>query len=88
MAEETHTVEELTANLADYREQLQQVETLLLSDHTNEELKEMYDNLTEVIQLTEDLLTEAGVSVQPPAAAAPPVASTSAAAGVYVCQLW
>lgn len=74
MAEETSSIEELQANLADYKQQLQQVETLLLSDHTNEELKEMYDNLTEVIQLTEDLLREAGV---PLPATAPP-ASTSA----------
>jgi survival-of-motor-neuron-related-splicing factor 30 len=73
MAEETHSVEELQANLADYREQLQQVETLLLSDHTNDELREMYDNLTEVIQLTEDLLAEAGI-------AAPAQAQTAAAA--------
>lgn len=80
-------MEELQANLADYREQLQQVETLLLSDHTNEELKEMYDNLTEVIQLTEDLLAEAGIeaaaapAAQPAAAAAPdPLLAAAAAA--------
>jgi survival-of-motor-neuron-related-splicing factor 30 len=70
MAEETHSVEELQANLADYREQLQQVETLLLSDHTNAELREMYDNLTEVIELTEELLRDAGVSVPEAARAA------------------
>lgn len=82
MAEETHSVEELQANLADYREQLQQVETLLLSDHTNDELREMYDNLTEVIQLTEDLLAEAGVAVpaQAPTAAAAPAPDPYAAA--------
>jgi survival-of-motor-neuron-related-splicing factor 30 len=83
MAEETHSVEELQANLADYKQQLQQVETLLLSDHTNDELKEMYDNLTEVIQLTEDLLLEAGVDLpaaaQPAAAAAPAPLLTAAA---------
>jgi survival-of-motor-neuron-related-splicing factor 30 len=90
MAEDTHSVEELQANLADYKQQLQQVETLLLSDHTNDELKEMYDNLTEVIQLTEDLLQEAGidlpaaaaVSAQPAAAAAPdPLLAAAADAG-------
>jgi survival-of-motor-neuron-related-splicing factor 30 len=70
MAEETHSVEELQANLADYREQLQQVETLLLSDHTNAELREMYDNLTEVMELTEELLRDAGVSVSEAARAA------------------
>lgn len=77
MAEETSSIEELQANLADYKQQLQQVETLLLSDHTNEELKEMYDNLTEVIQLTEDLLLEAGI---PLPATAPPSTSAHGAA--------
>jgi hypothetical protein len=52
-----------------------QVETLLLSDPGNEELREMYDGLTEVIQLTVDLLKDAGA---PEAAAA---AAPSAAAG-------
>lgn len=85
-------MEELQANLADYKQQLHQVETLLLSDHTNDELKEMYDNLTEVIELTQDLLQEAGiaspaaapaaaVSAQPAAAAAPdPLLAAAAAA--------
>jgi hypothetical protein len=85
-AEETQqSVEELTGNLTGYREQLAQVETLLLSDHTNAELREMYDNLAEVIQLTEDLLQEAGIAVPPAGADADAAAgggpSSSAAAG-------
>jgi hypothetical protein len=48
-----------------------QVETLLLSDPGNEELREMYDSLSEVIQLTVDLLRDAGVAeAAVPAAAA------------------
>jgi survival-of-motor-neuron-related-splicing factor 30 len=81
MAEaDTHTVQELQANLGDYRLQLQQVETLLLSDHTNAELREMYDNLAEVIQMTEDLLREAGMDVSAAAAAPPPLPAAAAAA--------
>ncbi|WIA16543.1 hypothetical protein OEZ85_013217 [Tetradesmus obliquus] len=82
MAEETHSVEELQQNLHDYREQQQQVETLLLSDPGNEELREMYDSLSEVIQLTVDLLKDAGASEAAAAAAAavPAAAGLAAAA--------
>ncbi|KAL6746035.1 hypothetical protein V8C86DRAFT_2956143 [Haematococcus lacustris] len=53
----------LRANLAEYRQQLKQVEELLLlEENVNEELQEMYNSLTEVIQLTEDLLRDAGDS--------------------------
>ena len=36
-----------------------QVQDLLLGDHENEELQEMYNSLSEVIQLTEELLKDA-----------------------------
>ncbi|KAF6257849.1 hypothetical protein COO60DRAFT_1701647 [Scenedesmus sp. NREL 46B-D3] len=80
MAEETHSAEELQQNLHDYREQQQQVETLLLSDPGNEELREMYDSLSEVIQLTEDLLRDAGAPEAAPAPAPAPAAAGPAAA--------
>jgi hypothetical protein len=58
-----------------------QVETLLLSDPGNEELREMYDSLSEVIQLTVDLLKDAGAAE---AAAAAPAAQPAAAGRLYV----
>lgn len=48
------------------------METLLLSDPHNEEMREMYDSLTEVIQLTVDLLRDAGASEAAAAAVAAP----------------
>jgi hypothetical protein len=56
-----------------------QVETLLLSDPGNEELREMYDSLSEVIQLTVDLLKDAGAP-QAAAAAQPAAAGTDSCA--------
>jgi hypothetical protein len=42
------SIEELQANLAEYTGQLKQVEDLLLNDHENEDLSDMYNSLTEV----------------------------------------
>ncbi|XP_024386625.1 uncharacterized protein [Physcomitrium patens] len=52
-------VEELKANLYSYKEQLQQVKELLVVDPNNEEYQEMEKGLTEVLELTYDLLNEA-----------------------------
>ncbi|GAB4813628.1 hypothetical protein N2152v2_000674 [Parachlorella kessleri] len=57
-------LEELRVNLNEYQQQLEQVEQLLLDDPGNEEYKGIYDSLAEVIQLTKDLLGEAGVGGQ------------------------
>lgn len=48
-------VEEVSINLAEYKEQLQQVEALLLEYPDNEEYQELYTNLEEVIALAEDV---------------------------------
>ena len=50
MAEEAAptSIEELETNLAEYTGQLKQVEDLLLNDHQNEDLSDMYNSLTEV----------------------------------------
>ncbi|KAF5834052.1 hypothetical protein DUNSADRAFT_9443 [Dunaliella salina] len=80
--------DELKSNLAEYKGQLKQVEELLLmGEGVNEELHEMYTSLTEVIQLTEDLLKEAADNEAQAAAPAPAAGlpgpsapSTSAAA--------
>jgi hypothetical protein len=58
-----------------------QVETLLLSDPGDEELREMCDSLSEVIQLTVGPLTGAGATEAAAAAAPPPPAAPPAAAG-------
>mmetsp|Transcript_28047 Transcript_28047/g.75770 ORF Transcript_28047/g.75770 Transcript_28047/m.75770 type:complete len:326 (-) Transcript_28047:669-1646(-) len=89
--------DELKSNLAEYKGQLKQVEELLLmGEGVNEELHDMYTSLTEVIQLTEDLLkeaadTEAQAAVAPapapgaglpgPSAPSIPAAAAPAAAG-------
>jgi len=52
-------IEELTANLSVYKEQLQQVKQLLAGDPGNAEFQEMAKGLTEVLELTYDLLNEA-----------------------------
>lgn len=48
-------VEEVSINLAEYKEQLAQVEALLLEHPDNEEYQELYTNLEEVIALAEDV---------------------------------
>ncbi|KAG1667879.1 hypothetical protein FOA52_013639 [Chlamydomonas sp. UWO 241] len=70
--------QELEANLAEYSGQLKQVEGLLLGDPENGELSEMYDSLTEVIQLTTELLSEARAQHAADTAAAAGGASGSA----------
>lgn len=52
-------IEELKANLSTYKEQLQQVKELLVLDPNNGEYQEMEKSLTEVLELTYDLLNEA-----------------------------
>ncbi|XP_024369417.1 uncharacterized protein [Physcomitrium patens] len=51
--------EELKANLFTYKEQLKQVKELLVVDSGNTEYQEMAIGLTEVLELTYDLLNEA-----------------------------
>mmetsp|Transcript_21723 Transcript_21723/g.37019 ORF Transcript_21723/g.37019 Transcript_21723/m.37019 type:complete len:325 (-) Transcript_21723:717-1691(-) len=73
MAQEgAQTVAELTSNLAEYKDQLKQVQELLLmgGGGVDPEMQEMYDSLREVIQLTEDLLKEAAESEAAAAGAA------------------
>ncbi|CAH9081664.1 unnamed protein product [Cuscuta epithymum] len=53
------SIEELTSNLSAYREQLQQVRTLLKDDRSNSEYLDMEKELVEVIALTEELLATA-----------------------------
>lgn len=48
-------VEEVSINLAEYKEQLAQVEALLLEHPDNEEYQELYTNLEEVIALAEEV---------------------------------
>ena len=50
------SVEEVLANLGTYRQQLQDVETLLKSDPKNAEYLEAKQGLEEIIKLTEELL--------------------------------
>eukprot|EP00775_Hariotina_reticulata_P012496 gene12496-12630_t len=83
MATGEATLEELQHNYNDYKEQLQQVETLLLSDPHNDELREMYDSLAEVMQLTEDLLRDAGAPVEQLSAAAAAAAALYSADGQH-----
>ncbi|MCO5580216.1 hypothetical protein L7F22_034082 [Adiantum nelumboides] len=54
--DEEISIEELKANLLNYREQLQHVEGLLAGDPRNAEYEEVRRGLLEVIELTEDLL--------------------------------
>ncbi|PRW20751.1 survival of motor neuron-related-splicing factor 30 [Chlorella sorokiniana] len=53
--EVAHAAEELASNLASYERQLAEVEELLLEDPENSELQAIFDNLTEVIQLAQEL---------------------------------
>lgn len=52
-------IEELQSNLNEYREQLIQVEQLLLDDPGNSEYESIYNDLQQVVSLTEDLLATA-----------------------------
>eukprot|EP00899_Mesostigma_viride_P015836 jgi/Mesvir1/24253/Mv10955-RA.2 len=52
------SLEELEANLAEYRQQLQNVEACLASDPGNTEYLEMKRELEDVITLTEEVLSE------------------------------
>lgn len=79
-------IDELRSNLTEYKQQLEQVESLLLLDHENAEYLELYNSLQEVIGLTEDLVRDAEEGAAqiaglpaPALAPAQPVASTSAA---------
>lgn len=53
------SLDELRSNLVEYRTQLAQVEELLLNEPNNEEYADIYNSLTEVIELTENLVKEA-----------------------------
>lgn len=55
--EEEISIEELKANLVNYREQLLHVEGLLAAEPGNAEFEEVQRGLLEVIELTEDLLS-------------------------------
>ncbi|KAI8110902.1 hypothetical protein M9434_004476 [Picochlorum sp. BPE23] len=55
--------EQLEKNLSEYKEQLKEVEQLLLDDPDNSEYKEIYSGLQEVIQLTQEL-RQASVHVE------------------------
>ncbi len=77
-------IDELAQNLAEYKEQLAQVEALLLEYPDNEEYQELYTNLKEVITLTEDVQRTAGNAEAPveapaeaPASAATPPTQTA-----------
>ena len=80
------SLDELVANLATYKEQLNDVDELLTSDPTNAEFLEVKSSLEEVIALTEDLVKEAGGGDGDEAAAGagaappppPPAAASSA----------
>ncbi|PNH12932.1 Survival of motor neuron-related-splicing factor 30 [Tetrabaena socialis] len=79
------TADELSENLRQYREQLAQVEQLLMMGSDEElpgqDLQDMYQSLAEVIQLTEELLRDTLAAAAGPAvAAAAPVADVAAAA--------
>lgn len=58
MDQDSSSVSALTARLALYRAQAAQVETLLASDPLNTEYLSLQDDLTNVINLTEALLTQ------------------------------
>lgn len=75
-AEDVKSYAELQADLAGYEEQQRQVEQLLLLEPENGELSDMYNSLSEVIQLTKDLLADA--KHQHDAAAAAAAASLGA----------
>jgi len=51
-------MDEMQANLESYNLQLQQVDAALTSDPTNEELIKLKSDLSEVIELTQELLTQ------------------------------
>lgn len=79
-------IDELAANLAEYKEQLAQVEALLLEYPDNEEYQELYSNLKEVITLTEDVQRTAGNAeaqdAPPETTATPPTQADAGAAGL------
>ena len=84
------SLDELVANLATYKEQLNDVDELLTSDPTNAEFLEVKSSLEEVIALTEDLVKEAGGGDGDEAAAGagaapppPPPAADDDAAAVF-----
>ncbi|PNW87044.1 hypothetical protein CHLRE_02g106550v5 [Chlamydomonas reinhardtii] len=97
MASGLQSPEELQENLRQYKEQLAQVEQLLMMGSDEEmpgqDLQDMYQSLSEVIQLTEELLKDAleqqraagaavaGLSAAAAAAVAAGVAGAEAAAG-------
>mmetsp|Transcript_31990 Transcript_31990/g.90805 ORF Transcript_31990/g.90805 Transcript_31990/m.90805 type:complete len:325 (-) Transcript_31990:73-1047(-) len=58
MEEGVQSLEELTANLREYKSQLEQVKQLVEVEPENEEYQEMLQSLKEVIELTEDLVNE------------------------------
>jgi hypothetical protein len=60
-------LQEVTANLSEYRLQLQQLEELLLMSPENTEYTSLYEELAETIALCEEVLKEAA----PVASAAP-----------------
>eukprot|EP00227_Mantoniella_beaufortii_P017402 CAMPEP_0197577156 /NCGR_PEP_ID=MMETSP1326-20131121/1895_1 /TAXON_ID=1155430 /ORGANISM="Genus nov. species nov., Strain RCC2288" /LENGTH=82 /DNA_ID=CAMNT_0043140177 /DNA_START=31 /DNA_END=276 /DNA_ORIENTATION=+ len=53
------SVEEMSANLTSYKEQLEQVEELLVGEPDNAEYLDVKESLAEVISLTEDLIATA-----------------------------
>ena len=58
------SVEELTAKLNTYKEQLSQVQALIASDPQNESFLKLQTDLLEVVNLTEDLVaTQTNTSV-------------------------
>ena len=71
------SAEEMAASLAEYKEQLAQVEALLAADPANAEFLDVKASLEEVIALTEDLVATAGAP--PPSAPPPPPAPESSA---------
>lgn len=67
---EEETPEVLQARLASYREQLEQIDAVLLADPTNETLAKLRQDIVQVIQLTSELLSVTvggGASAQPDA---------------------
>ncbi|KAI8462431.1 MAG: hypothetical protein J3K34DRAFT_527755 [Monoraphidium minutum] len=95
LGEGVKSYDELQTDLNGYEEQQRQVEQLLLLEPENQELSEMYDSLSEVIQLTKDLLSDAkqqhaaggapgpsaAAAADAPAPAAADAAADAAAAG-------
>ena len=77
--------DELRTNLAEYRSQQNQVEQLLLSEPHNEEYEEIYRSLTEVIDLTEDLLKESEGLAATSSSAGP--SSLPSSAHSYCCAV-